>query len=521
MAVKICLNYIIVTLLVVLVSFGLHSCSSEEILDKNQEKEIILPKLVSFSLSSEKNKLNLIEDVQGEIVKDSIVECWIPYILNDKCFIADIKADGEVLLNDEKITDSQPFDYSKPVNLKVISGDKSKDYTVYVHIFTGLPIMWLETENRVDITSKEEYVNAHMKLCEGVVTRSAGDIIEADLQVKGRGNSTWYQVKKPYRLKFNEKVSLFNEQKDKAWVLLANYFDKTMLRNATAFYMGSLSNLDWTPKSHFVELILNGRYNGTYQLAEKIKVSKHRVNVGEDGFILEEDNNLNAGEVSFKSQYTPFPIRIHEPDVKEGDENYNYVSEFINHAETILFSDSFLDKKDGYKKYFDIESVVEWYIINEIIENTSACGNWYMNLARGGKLKMGPLWDFDMAFCNSQWNVPPMNPYIFYVKDVKWVTRMWEDPEFLRLVKERFYFFYDKRKQIYDFIDTNAHYLKLAAEENNNKWNTFYVNVQPSSPKALNIWGSYYSEVQWLKEWLNLRLEWLKAEFDKIEIPSS
>jgi uncharacterized protein YcfL len=80
MGVKVCLNYIIFTLLVVLVSFGLHSCSSEEILDKNQEKEVILPKLVSFSLSSEKNKLNLIEDVQGEIVKDSIVECWIPYV---------------------------------------------------------------------------------------------------------------------------------------------------------------------------------------------------------------------------------------------------------------------------------------------------------------------------------------------------------------------------------------------------------------------------------------------------------
>lgn len=517
MAVKICLNYIIVTLLIVLVSFGLHSCSTEEILDKNQEKEIILPKLVSFSLSSEKNKLNLIEDVQGEIVKDSIVECWIPYILNDKCFIADIKADGEVLLNDVKITDSQPFDYSKPVNLKVISGEESKDYTVYVHIFTGLPIMWLETENRVDITSKEEYVNAHMKLCEGVVTRGVGDVVEADLQIKGRGNSTWNMPKKPYRLKFNDKISLLGEEKDKSWVLLANYFDKTMLRNATALYMGQLSNLEWTSSSHFVELMLNGRYHGTYQLVEKIKVSKHRVNVGEDGFILEEDNNLNPGEVSFTTKHTSHPIRIHEPEVTAGDDNYEFISNFVNKAEEALFSESFLDEENGYQNYFDIESIVEWYLVNEICENSTSSGNWYMNIMKGEKLKMGPLWDFDLAICNNQWSDLPMDPCKFYTKEYSpWIAQMFKDPKFVNLVKERFAFFYNNKERIFYNIDENAHYLRYSAEENNYKWNNLYDIVQSSSPKSFNIWGCYYSEVQFMKEWLFKRFEWLKSEYEKM-----
>ena len=77
--------------------------------------------------------------------------------------------------------------------------------------------------------------------------------------------------------------------KDKSWVLLANFADKTMLRNYLAFYMGRISNLDYTPRSHFVELMLNGRYNGTYQLCEKLKISGDRVNVGDDGFLMEID----------------------------------------------------------------------------------------------------------------------------------------------------------------------------------------------------------------------------------------
>jgi hypothetical protein len=104
--------------------------------------------------------------------------------------------------------------------------------------------------------------------------------------------------KKPYRLKFENKIALFGEEKDKSWVMLANYYDKTMIRNQIAFYMGKSSNLEYTPKFHYVELILNGRYNGTYQLGDKIKVGSNRVNVGDDGFLLEVDGTAEREEDS-------------------------------------------------------------------------------------------------------------------------------------------------------------------------------------------------------------------------------
>ena len=105
------------------------------------------------------------------------------------------------------------------------------------------------------------------------------------MKIKGRGNSTWGLPKKPYKIKFETKTSLLDEPADKEWVLLANYYDKTLVRNEIAFYMGRMSNLDYTPSSNFVNVYINEKYNGIYQLSDQLKISVNRVNVGEDGFL--------------------------------------------------------------------------------------------------------------------------------------------------------------------------------------------------------------------------------------------
>ena len=90
---------------------------------------------------------------------------------------------------------------------------------------------------------------------EDIKTRAAGDMTSVRMNIKGRGNSTWAMPKKGYRLKLDEEQPLLGEHKDKAWVLLTNYTDKSMVRISTAFYMGKISNLDYTPSAHFVEVI--------------------------------------------------------------------------------------------------------------------------------------------------------------------------------------------------------------------------------------------------------------------------
>ena len=348
---------------------------------------------------------------------------------------------------------------------------------------------------------------------EDVRTRSAGDVTEADVKIKGRGNSTWAMAKKPYALKFDEKISLLDEPKDKSWVLLANYADKTSLRNQTAFYMGSISNLDYTPRFHFVDLMLNGRYNGTYQLGEKIKISKDRVNVGDDGFLLEIDAKAGADEITFYTNHLNHPVNIKDPDVEVDDENYNYIKDYVITAEDALFSDHFKDSEEGWQKYMDMDSFVDWYLINEIAKNNDACffSSCYMHLKRGDKLKMGPLWDFDIAFGNVDYNGNYTSDG-FWIKDVTWYSRLFEDPAFVAKVKERFDYFYSRKDDIVSEINANAQYLRYSAQENNNKWHTLYTYTWPN----YDIWGSYQNEVQSMKEWLHARFEWLKAEFDKM-----
>lgn len=212
-------------------------------------------------------------------------------------------------------------------------------------------MLWVETENRQPIVSKEEYLKASFKLVDNVATRAAGDILNATGEIRGRGNTSWEREdipKKQFRIKLSEKLSLLGEPADKSWVLISNYLDKSMLRNKMAFHISSLSNLDYTPRSHFVELILNGHYWGTYQLCEKLKISKHRVNVGNDGFLLELDSGAErSGDPFVKTPHLPFPVCIKDPDVQTGDENYLYVQDFLNRIDSILYSGDFKNPDTG------------------------------------------------------------------------------------------------------------------------------------------------------------------------------
>lgn len=218
-----------------------------------------------------------------------------------------------------------------------------------VTAFTGLPIIYINTENKADIVSKDDYLNATISIQNDIYTRSSIlDLEETPVRIKGRGHSTWNLPKKPYKLKFDSKISLLSEPEDKEWVLLANYKDNSILRNAIAFFMGdTMTALDWTPCSHFVELILNGVYKGTYQLSEQIKISNDRVNVTDKGYLLEVDqlSKLEPDDVYFKTN--KILLNIKDPDVENESESYNWIKSYINNVENTLYSESFLDENQA------------------------------------------------------------------------------------------------------------------------------------------------------------------------------
>ena len=473
-------------------------------------QEPISPRLLTMTFKSADNPRHITVDVECEIIGDSIVECWLPGMQQDKLLVPSFTFEGDSIISGDMTIKSSETkaDFSKPYDMSVISGYKIRKYCVYVHAYTGLPILWIVTKGNQEITSKDEYLDAHMRLVEDVVTRSPGEQFETDLQIKGRGNTTWGEnaQKKPYRLKLPEKASLLDEPKDKAWILLANYFDKTMLRNQTAFFMSKISQLDYTPRYHFVDLILNGEYNGTYQLGEKIKISKNRVNVGDDGILLEVDYRAD-GNACFSTQHTN-PIVIKEPEVCTGDENYNYIKDSVLKAERSLYASNFTDQENGWSNYFDMDSFVDWYLINEIAKNNDAVmfSSCFMHFEKGGKLKMGPVWDFDIGFGGTTMNDSD-NPEGFRIKNAAWFSRMFQDPAFTDRVKERFAYFYSRRQDILNEIDQNASYLRYSVEENNKKWNTL---------KTDNAWPRYQTKVQDLKDWISIRFEWLYKAINEL-----
>lgn len=500
------------------------SCNNLDDINKRLDNleltnEYSVPKLTSLEFLVTDNPVQLVNNVSGEIIGDSIIECWIPNFVWDKELVPSLSYIGDsIYLNGSKYElkgglKGAKIDFKKPVLITIYSRGVTANYILYVHTFTGLPVLWIETEGREDILTKE-YQSAYLRIIEDAVTRSAGDVVEGKVQIKCRGNTSYTSTdKKSYTIKFDEKVSLFDEPKDKSYVLIANAFDKTMLRNYLGYYMGKISNMDYSPNSHYVEVMLNGRYHGTYLFADKLKISKHRVNVGDDGFLLEIDPRaIKDNEVYFTTEKLAQPISIKDPDVVIDDENYNYIKDFVNTAERHLFSDSFKDAKEGWQKYMDIETFADWYIIEEIAKNGDArmYSSCYMNLKRGEKLKMGPVWDFDATFGN---NIDYYQPEGFLVIESKWMQRLFSDPAFNAKVKERFMYFYNHKMDFLNMLNSMASYLDRSAKENNDRWHFFHETHFNSH----DIWGTYSNEVTWLKNWLINRMDWMKDEFESIQ----
>lgn len=493
------------------------SCDNDENtpLVNTEQAELPPPIVKYFSFLTKNNPNQLISNIETKIIGDSIIECNIPHIVEDKMLIPTFDIENGIVEIDGKeiISDETVLNCTTPLKLKVTNATKTYTYTLKVKSFTGLPVVYINTENKAPISSKDDYVKGTIRIVEDIETRGAGDVFESAMKIKGRGNSTWSLPKKPYKIKFDEKTSLLGEPADKEWVLLANYTDKTSLRNETAFDMGRMSKLDYTNRTHFVEVIINGVYNGTYQLAEQLKIAKNRVNVGDEGYLLEIDAKAAAEDITFRIDHIGQPINIKDPEVEIGDEAYNYVVQYLQKVDGVLFGENFTDATNGYTQYLDVVSFIDWYLINEISKNNDACfySSCYMNLTREGKLKMGPLWDFDLAFGNVNYNGCD-NPEGFWVKNVTWYKRLFQDPDFVKQVKERFTYFYNERENIYAEINANAEYLKYAIVENNNKWNTLYVYTWPNNM----IWGSYENEVQSMKIWLEKRFKWLNEQFNKM-----
>ena len=158
---------------------------------------------------------------------------------------------------------------------------------------TNLPHIYINTFTGNSITSKNNYVLARM----WYVDEQDNVTFYDSLEIRGRGNSTWSLAKKPYRIKFHEKEKFLGQgyAKAKKWTLMANHGDKTLIRNALTSALGEFVGLDFNPAAKFVDLTLNGKYVGNYQISDQVEVRPHRVNITEQDYPITEESNITGG----------------------------------------------------------------------------------------------------------------------------------------------------------------------------------------------------------------------------------
>ena len=427
----------------------------------------------------------------------------------------------------EQTSGSTANDFTELVEYKVSKANGvSKIYTVDLTKFTGLPIVNIQTDNNLPIESKDDYITGTVTIDGG---RGFSDLASTVMEIRGRGNSTWQFPKKPYQMKLDSKEEFLDMPSQKKWIFLAEYSDKSLLRNTIAFELGYLSTLDWTPKSEFAEVYINGEYSGTYNVSEKVEEKSARVDIGNDGFLLEKDTNVqdrvDPDDVYFNTSayQNENIIVIKEPGIDRIDENdfafeqdprFIYIRDHINAFETALFGENFTNAETGYPSYIDVDSFIDWFLINEIAKNVDArsFSSIYFTHIPGEKIKMGPLWDYDLGFGNMDYGDPQYTDG-WHVKYHAWISRLLDDPDFVTQVQDRFTNHYLANKQyILNKIDEQAELLKWAQQENFNKWQILGVYVWPNP----YIWNTYDDEVLYLKNWYQDRMDWIEQNISSI-----
>ena len=214
-------------------------------------------------------------------VEENLITAMLPAGIDCSNLIpAFVVKDGDLLIDNEKIQSGvTSIDFNDEVTLILQSytGEKKEINVSLETLDTGLPSVAMTTENYDEIVSKEEYLNASVYVGGG----AQKDPILIDAKVKGRGNTSWLSPKKSFRIKLDEKVNLLGMSTSKDWVLISNWLDKTLLRNAMAEYLAEGAGVEYVMKNHPVDLWYNGQYHGTYNLTEKIELEEERVNITE------------------------------------------------------------------------------------------------------------------------------------------------------------------------------------------------------------------------------------------------
>lgn len=417
-------------------------------------------------------------------------------------------------------------------------------------VSSTLPIIVLNTYG-VEIPD-EPKIDAEMGIIfngEGQVNYLTDSLNEFDglIAIETRGSSSQSFPAKSYGLEtrgpdsVNYNASIFNWPADNDWILYAPYTDKAMIRNVLSYHLGNEMGR-WTPRTKLCELVLNGEYMGVYIFMERIKQNPGRVNIDPllpndtlnneltGGYIIKVDKTTAGGVIAWDSPYpaqTPsnvtIGLQLHDPALEVlHPTQLNYIQTFFTDWEDALAGSNFTDPVLGYRKYIDVPSFIDFFLMNEVSKNVDGyriSSFFYKErFSEGNKMVAGPLWDYNIAWGNSNyceggetfgWEIN-FNDVCGNGNNPFWWNKLLEDSLYANAVNCRWI---DLRNSIldttylYNYIDSLAEVLEVPATRHYQRWPILGNYVWPNN----FIGNTYQEEVDFLKSWIGERIAWMDA----------
>ena len=490
--------------------------------------------LTSFSILTSDNR-SLGENISFEISGGKVTGYRPPSLVNLKLVprftFRGVRVTVEGL---QQVSGETLQDFSKDIVYCVELFDgKVQEYTVSLKIKVDFPTVFITTTGGAPVVDKENYVTGSIRIEDPLGEYSSVASVSEGLRIRGRGNSTWaFFPKKPYRLKLDNKAKVFGMPSNKDWVLLACYSDKSLLRDLTAMELSRICGMSWTPAFFPVELYFNGDYQGYYLLGDHKEVANHRVDIdvvtSQDndgdavtgGYYFEIEQAMDETTCFWTSMHVPMMFK--EPEVPTSAQR-KYVLEYFDSFEKALQGPSSADSRTGYAAYIDVDSFVNYYIIEELVKDID--GNLrkssFLTKEKGKKLEMYHVWDFDLTLgnCNYFPDFGSDNSYKgFYIKDfgydgygTGWYWWLFQDPAFKARVKARWNALKPHLDKVPEYIDSEQAYVRDAAARNFGKWDILGRHVWPN----VVVTGSYDKEVKYMRDFYIARLAWLDGEINK------
>ncbi len=378
----------------------------------------------------------------------------------------------------------------------------------------------------------------------------SANVYHGNIGIEIRGATSAGYPQHPYGLETrdtagaNNNVSILGMPAENDWVLLSNFNDRSLIRNTLAYKLfGDMGN--YSPRTHLCEVLVDSAYKGIYVFGEKIKQGNNRVNIAKLTAADTMGDNLTGGYIlgqnywdasnSFQSNYSPidhpgfdvhFLYEYPKPATIHSIQK-TYIASYVDSMETALYSASFADTTIGYRKYLDIKSFIDYFLVNELSRNNDGFKkSVFFNkdkFSNGGKLKAGPVWDFDWSWKNID-NCITTNSFdgsgwAHHVNDCPtdnystgWYIRLLQDSTFnneLRCTYENYRQNILDTLSIFAYIDSMKNRIPNAQARHFQKWPI--LGISGPAPEAGAIATTYSAEMDTLKIWIKKRLTWLDA----------